>query len=159
MGITLAGRPTGLSRRGRAIVSGVMQRTVPRRSLNSPTAPVPAPGTHWPPAPPTVSERHLSKPLRPKLVLPHRTILRERNPTPSTRPEFLSARTAPVISALELFAAWREEDARVIRDLLFGLNTAPMAEEELQHGLRPPTTTPPHRAQPDDTGSRGAEKR
>lgn len=94
----------------------------------------------------------------PKLVLPHRTILHERNPTPYTRLEFLSARTEPVISALKLFAAWLDEDAGVIRDLLFGLNTAPLTEKELQHGLRPPPSTPPHRAQPDDADSRGAEK-
>jgi hypothetical protein len=71
------------------------------------------------------------------LVISHdlRTIPRERNPAPYTRPEFLSAQTEPVISALELFAAWREEDAGVIRDLLFGLNAAPVAEAKKQGGV------------------------
>lgn len=127
---------------------------LPQRSLNGPTAPVPGPGTYWPPAPPTGSERHSSKFIRPELVVPHRTIPRERNPTPYTRPKFLSARTELVNSTPELFAAWRDEDAGAIGDLLFGLNTAPVAEEELQHGLRPPPSAPPHRAQPDDAGSR-----
>lgn len=71
------------------------------------------------------------------LVISHdlRMIPRERNPAPYTRPEFLAAQTEPVISALELFAAWRDENAGAIRDLLFGLNTSPAAEAKKQGGV------------------------
>lgn len=56
------------------------------------------------------------------LVISHeiRNVPRERNPKPYARPEFLAAQTEPVISALDLFAAWRDEDADAIRGLLFG---------------------------------------
>lgn len=52
----------------------------------------------------------------------------ERNPKPYDRPEFLAAQTEPVISALELLAAWRNEDVEAIRQLLFGKNAAPVAQ-------------------------------
>ena len=56
------------------------------------------------------------------LVISHelRTIPLERSPRPYNRPEFLAAQTEPIITALELFAAWREEDASAIRRLLLG---------------------------------------
>lgn len=46
------------------------------------------------------------------LVLNHelRTVPLERSPRPYGLPEFLAAQTEPVISTLELFAAWRAED-------------------------------------------------
>jgi hypothetical protein len=56
------------------------------------------------------------------LVISHelRTVPLERSPRPYSRPEFLAAQTEPIITALELFAAWREEDAGAIRRLLLG---------------------------------------
>jgi len=71
------------------------------------------------------------------LVISHdlRMFPRELNPAPYTRPEFLAAQTEPVISALELFEARRDEDAGAIRDLLFGLNTPPVAETKKQGGV------------------------
>lgn len=64
------------------------------------------------------------------LVISHdrRKVPFERSPKPYTRPEFLLAQTEPVISALELFAAWRDSNLGEIRRLLFGPNTAPAAE-------------------------------
>jgi hypothetical protein len=47
----------------------------------------------------------------------------ERSPRPYVRPEFLAAQTEPVIAALDLFAAWREEDIDAIHRLLFGSAT------------------------------------
>jgi hypothetical protein len=44
----------------------------------------------------------------------------DRSPRPYNRPEFLAAQTEPIITVLELFAAWREENADAIRRLLFG---------------------------------------
>lgn len=52
-----------------------------------------------------------------------RTVPLERSLRPYTRPEFLAAQTEPVISALELFAAWRDEDEAAIRQLVFGAYT------------------------------------
>lgn len=62
------------------------------------------------------------------LVISHevRTVPLERSPRPYTRREFLAAQTEPVISALEIFAAWRDEDAAAIRELLFGSAIAPV---------------------------------
>lgn len=62
------------------------------------------------------------------LVMSHelRAVPLERSPRPYSRPEFLAAQTEPVIAALYLFAAWRDEDADAIRRLLFGL-----AEEQV----------------------------
>jgi len=55
--------------------------------------------------------------------------------TPSSAmSQFLSAQTELVISALELFAAWRDEDVGVLRDLLFGSDTSPVAEKERPGG-------------------------
>jgi hypothetical protein len=55
------------------------------------------------------------------LVLNHelRTFPLERSPRPYNRPEFLAAQVEPVITTMELFAAWREEDLDAIRRLLF----------------------------------------
>lgn len=60
------------------------------------------------------------------LVISHdlRTVPRERSRTPYTRSEFLSAQSEPVISALELFSAWRDEDVEAIHRLLFRSSTA-----------------------------------
>jgi len=60
------------------------------------------------------------------LVLNHqlRTIPNERNRQPYNRPEFLAAQAEPVITTLDLFDAWREEDADAIRRLLF-VNVSP----------------------------------
>lgn len=61
------------------------------------------------------------------LVISHeiRTQPLERRPTPYARPEFLLAQTEPVISAMQLFAAWRDEDYQTIRHLLFGPSAEP----------------------------------
>ncbi|WP_406048698.1 hypothetical protein [Kribbella sp. NBC_00889] len=40
----------------------------------------------------------------------HRLPPHERRPKPYSRPEFLAAQDEPVITTLEFFAAWREED-------------------------------------------------
>jgi hypothetical protein len=65
------------------------------------------------------------------LVISHdlRKVPLERKRKPYTRPEFLSAQTEPVISALELFAAWRDDNSGAIRELLFGSITARVSEE------------------------------
>ncbi|GIJ29085.1 hypothetical protein Vqi01_42470 [Micromonospora qiuiae] len=52
----------------------------------------------------------------------------ERSRQPYGRPEFLAAQTEPVITTLDLFDAWREEDAKEIRRMLFG----PVTEEVAQ---------------------------
>jgi hypothetical protein len=56
------------------------------------------------------------------LILNHerRKALLDRSRRPFERPEFLTAQTEPVIPTLNLFDAWREEDADAIRRLLFG---------------------------------------
>lgn len=56
------------------------------------------------------------------LVLSHqlRTVPHARSAKPYGRPEFLAAQTEPVVTTLDLFNAWREEDVDVIRRLLFG---------------------------------------
>jgi hypothetical protein len=68
------------------------------------------------------------------LVMNHeiRTDPHARNPKPYGRPEFLAAQTEPVVTTMELFNAWREEDAGAVRRLLFGSLNAPTAE------LKPP---------------------
>jgi hypothetical protein len=64
------------------------------------------------------------------LVLNHeiRTDPHARSPKPYGRPEFLAAQTEPVVTTMELFNAWREEDAGAVRRLLFGSLNAPAAE-------------------------------
>jgi hypothetical protein len=49
----------------------------------------------------------------------HRNVPHERSPKPFSRPEFLAAQTEPVISTLDLFEAWREDDVIGIQGLLF----------------------------------------
>lgn len=72
------------------------------------------------------------------LVISHeiRTLPLERSPRPYGRPEFLYAQTHRVITALDLFAAWRKEDADIIRRLLFGSATrsSDAAGPGQQHG-------------------------
>ncbi|OKI49096.1 hypothetical protein [Micromonospora sp. CB01531] len=55
------------------------------------------------------------------LILGHqlRVAPQERSRQPYGRPEFLAAQAEPVITPLDLFDAWREEDAEEIRRLLF----------------------------------------
>lgn len=62
------------------------------------------------------------------LVISHnlRKVPRSRELKPYTRPEFLSAQTEPVISAMELFNAWRDEDMEAIRQLLFAASITPV---------------------------------
>lgn len=61
------------------------------------------------------------------LVINHqlRSIPHERSPQPYSRPEFLASQTEPVVTTLDLFAAWREEDGGAVRRLLFGDATGP----------------------------------
>jgi hypothetical protein len=56
----------------------------------------------------------------------HRSVPHERSPKPYSRPEFLAAQAEPVITTLDLFEAWREEDLKTIRRLLFGDATVQM---------------------------------
>ncbi len=44
------------------------------------------------------------------------------------RPEFLAAQTEPVITTLDLFDAWREEDANSVRRLLFSPASGQVAQ-------------------------------
>ena len=71
------------------------------------------------------------------LVINHdlRTVPRERSPRPYGRPEFLAAQTEPVIAALDVFAAWRDEDADAIRQLLFGASTGSAGRSEEEGGV------------------------
>jgi hypothetical protein len=64
------------------------------------------------------------------LVLNHqlRAVPHERSAKPYNRPEFLAAKTEPVITTRDLLEAWREEDAGAIRQLLFGSVNPPAAE-------------------------------
>jgi hypothetical protein len=50
----------------------------------------------------------------------HRNVPQDRSRQPYGRPEFLAAQTEPVITTLDLFDAWRDEDSAAIRELLFG---------------------------------------
>jgi len=50
----------------------------------------------------------------------HRTVPLKRSPKPYGRPEFLAAQTESIVTTLELFTAWREENLDAIRGLLFG---------------------------------------
>lgn len=78
------------------------------------------------------------------LVMNHelRTVPLERNLKPYTRPEFLAAQTEPVISALALFAAWRDEDAAAVRQLVFATSTG-CAAQHAGEGDAPPAVTEP----------------
>lgn len=71
------------------------------------------------------------------LVISHqlRLVPHERSPRPYGRPEFLASQTEPVVTARELFDAWREEDAEAVRRLLFA-GASPVTTE--QPATRPP---------------------
>jgi hypothetical protein len=56
----------------------------------------------------------------------HRSAPHERSPKPYSRPEFLAAQAEPVITTLDLFEAWREEDLKTIRRLFFANATEQM---------------------------------
>ena len=58
----------------------------------------------------------------------HRAVPHERSARPYGRPEFLAAQTEPVVTTLDLFEAWREEDADAILQLLFGSLNPAVAE-------------------------------
>jgi hypothetical protein len=64
------------------------------------------------------------------LILGHqlRVAPQERSRQPYGRPEFLAAQAEPVITTLDLFDAWREEDAEEIRRLLFLSATEEVAQ-------------------------------
>lgn len=49
----------------------------------------------------------------------HRTVPQDRSRKPYGRPEFLAAQVEPVISTLELFDAWREENSDAVVQLIF----------------------------------------
>lgn len=53
----------------------------------------------------------------------HRRVPGGRSRQPYSRPEFLAAQTEPVISTLDLFDAWREENSESIQRLLFGVTS------------------------------------
>jgi hypothetical protein len=59
----------------------------------------------------------------------HRAAPGERPIKPYGRPEFLAAQTEPVITTLDLFEAWREDNAETVRQLLFGEELAPTSAE------------------------------
>ena len=60
----------------------------------------------------------------------HRSVPGDRSRKPYGRPEFLAAQTEPIVTTLDLFDAWREEDAVTIRRLLFGARpVAPAATQ------------------------------
>lgn len=65
------------------------------------------------------------------LVISHqlRSVPPERSPRPYGRPEFLASQSEPIVTARELFDAWREEDAEAVRRLLF-VGASPMAREQ-----------------------------
>lgn len=50
----------------------------------------------------------------------HRKLPQDRSRQPYTRREFLAAQVEPIVTALDLFDAWREEDHEAVRGLLFG---------------------------------------
>lgn len=78
----------------------------------------------------------------------HRLPPHERRPKAFERPEFLAAQTEPVVTTLELFDAWREEDRAATCQLLFG------------HSATTVPNTPPsvHQRQP-ETRRRGLFRR
>ncbi len=68
------------------------------------------------------------------LVMSHerRTVPQDRSPRPYARPEFLASQTEPVVSAIDLFTAWRDEEAATIRQMLFGSITGVEADRPEQ---------------------------
>lgn len=67
----------------------------------------------------------------------------ERTPRPYARPEFLNAQTEPIISAVELFNAWRLGDDQAIRSLLFGSQATTVSKGNDPVDEREPTRMPP----------------
>lgn len=67
----------------------------------------------------------------------HRLAPGERRQKPYERPEFLAAQTEPVITTVALFDAWREEDVKTVRRLIFGdanpVVSEPTEESEPAH--------------------------
>ena len=80
----------------------------------------------------------------------HRSAPHERSRRPYSRPEFLAAQAELVVTALDLFDAWRKEGADAIRRLLFGPASEQMAQA-------PISGTP--LASPARQGSPGAGRR
>lgn len=66
----------------------------------------------------------------------HRKVPQERATKPYGRPEFLAAQTEPVISTLDLFEAWRQDDAVAVRRLMFGA-----LEEQIEIPAQPASRT------------------
>jgi hypothetical protein len=62
----------------------------------------------------------------------HRIPPNERKPKLYGRPEFLAAQTEPVISTIQLFNAWRDEQWEVVRGLLFGDATSTQVSGEVE---------------------------
>jgi len=74
------------------------------------------------------------------LVVNHerRKLASERRRAPFARPEFLTAQTELVVTTLDLFDAWRHEDAATIRRLVFGPSTDGSDEAEELEAPPPP---------------------
>lgn len=67
----------------------------------------------------------------------HRKVPQDRGRRPYTRREFLAAQVHPIVTALDLFDAWREEDHEAVRRLLFG-PAAGQAGKPSAEGTPPP---------------------
>lgn len=72
----------------------------------------------------------------------HRLAPGERRRKPYERPEFLAAQTEPAITTLDLFAAWREEDADAVRRLLFQDLSSPVGDVTANGSLGGAEATP-----------------
>ncbi len=66
----------------------------------------------------------------------HRKLPQERSGRPFKRPEFLAAQAEPIVTTLELFDAWRDEDRETVRRLLFG-SAAQRAGESSSEAAQP----------------------
>lgn len=58
----------------------------------------------------------------------HRKVPQDRSRRPYSRQEFLASQVEPILTTLDVFDAWREEDHEAVRRLLFG-SAAQLAEE------------------------------
>lgn len=65
----------------------------------------------------------------------HRNVPDSRNRQPYSRPEFLAAQTEPVITTLDLFDAWREENWESVQRLLFGATSEQMLRSPAVEGV------------------------
>lgn len=70
----------------------------------------------------------------------HRSAPNDRDQQPYNRREFLAAVTEPIVTTLSLFDAWREEDAELIRHLVFGSGGTRELEAENSPTAPPPQT-------------------